>query len=153
MFKISILGVSCFCLHLNCQSRSWLLLHSGLCKDSGSVYAINIQPARSSGHWPLPALKQLLSCSSVRVEKVKEGDCTKTHRMTNMWDLKGFIGLFSRNTGLTESIRSLLVGMSDYALSAQFVWGSHTVESDPFWFTGIDGVWWSQGTFARFLSF
>lgn len=81
-----------------------------------------------------------LSCSSVRVEKVKEGDCTKTHRMTNMWDLKGFIGLFSRNTGLTESIRSLLVGMLDYALSAQFVWGSHTVESDPFWFTEIDGV-------------
>lgn len=44
-------------------------------------------------------------------------------RMTSMWDLKGFIGLFSRNMGLRESIRSLLAGMSDYALSAQLFRG------------------------------
>lgn len=37
VFKISILGVSCFCLHLNCQSRSWLLLHAGLSRNSGSI--------------------------------------------------------------------------------------------------------------------
>lgn len=81
----------------------------------------------------------LLFCQSGKREGGRL-DKDPAARMTNMWDLKGFIGLFSRNTGLTESIRALLVGMSDYALSAQLVWGSHTVESDPFWFTEIDGV-------------
>lgn len=36
MFRISILGVSCFCLHLNCQSRTCLFC-SVLCRGSGSI--------------------------------------------------------------------------------------------------------------------
>ena len=121
MFKISILGVSCFCLHLNCQSRSWLLLHSGLCKDSGSVYAINIQAARLASACPETA-PFLLFCQSGKSEGGRLYKDSEA-RMTSMWDLKGFIGLFSRNMGLRESIRSLLAGMSDYALSAQLFWG------------------------------